>query len=157
MFQHVVRRLMLLVVALLILSVVSFALIELWSLSALEHWLNKMQEGLTPEGEKELLQLIKPLYGLDYPFYVKYLKMLPCFISGTMIVSIVLGISTIGMLFHQALLNYDGYLMGDSFLVLNGVTMVGVFLLDILSAWLDPRLRLANSDVPANSRTLGQA
>lgn len=72
-------------------------------------------------------------------------RMLPHFISGTMIVSIALGISTVGMLFHQALLDYDGYLMGDSFLVMNGMTLIGVFLLDILSAWLDPRLRLANS------------
>lgn len=68
---------------------------------------------------------------------------LPGLISGTTIVSIVLGLPTNGPLLLRALQSQDMYLAGSFLLVLSALTVVGTFLSDILLGFLDPRIRLA--------------
>ncbi len=68
---------------------------------------------------------------------------LPGLISGTTIVSIVLGLQTTGPLMLRALQSQDMYLAGSFLLLLSTLTVIGTFLSDILLAWLDPRIRLA--------------
>ncbi|EYB69195.1 binding-protein-dependent transport systems inner membrane component [Deinococcus phoenicis] len=68
---------------------------------------------------------------------------LPSLISGTIIVSIVLSLPTIGPLLYDSLLNKDQYtaltlLMLSAFLLL-----VGNLLADLALAWADPRVRYA--------------
>jgi peptide/nickel transport system permease protein len=67
---------------------------------------------------------------------------LPGLISGTTIVSIVLGLQTTGPLMLRALQSQDMYLAGSFLLLLSALTVIGTFISDILLAWLDPRIRL---------------
>jgi peptide/nickel transport system permease protein len=67
---------------------------------------------------------------------------LPGLISGTTIVSIVLGLQTTGPLMLRALQSQDMYLAGSFLLLLSTLTVIGTFLSDVLLAWLDPRIRL---------------
>jgi peptide/nickel transport system permease protein len=67
---------------------------------------------------------------------------LPGLISGTTIVSIVLGLQTTGPLMLRALQSQDMYLAGSFLLLLSALTVIGTFISDVLLAWLDPRIRL---------------
>ena len=68
---------------------------------------------------------------------------LPGLISGTTIVSIVLGLPTTGPLLLSALQAQDMYLAGSFLMILAVLTVIGTLLSDILLGWLDPRIRLA--------------
>lgn len=68
---------------------------------------------------------------------------LPGLISGTTIVSIVLGLPTTGPLLLRALQSQDMYLAGSFLLLLSALTVIGTFLSDVLLGFLDPRIRLA--------------
>jgi len=65
---------------------------------------------------------------------------LPAIVSGSMIVSIVVGIPTVGPVLHQALLSQDMYLAGGIILVLSALTIFGTLLSDLLLAVSDPRI-----------------
>ena len=67
---------------------------------------------------------------------------LPALVSGASIVSIVLGLQTLGPLALRAWLAQDVYLGGALLLLESTLTVIGTFLSDILLAWLDPRIRL---------------
>jgi peptide/nickel transport system permease protein len=69
---------------------------------------------------------------------------LPGLISGTTIVSIVLGLQTTGPLMLRALQAQDMYLAASFLLLLSALTVIGTFISDILLAWLDPRIRLTS-------------
>ena len=66
---------------------------------------------------------------------------LPGLISGTTIVSIVLGLPTTGPLLLGALQTQDMYLAGSFLLLLSSLTVIGMFVSDILLAAVDPRIR----------------
>ncbi len=66
---------------------------------------------------------------------------LPSIISGSLVVSIVLGLPTTGPLYFAALRNQDMYLAGTFLMFLAGMLVVGNFLADILLALVDPRIR----------------
>jgi peptide/nickel transport system permease protein len=69
--------------------------------------------------------------------------LLPGFISGETIASVVLGLPTNGPLILNALLTEDMYLAG-SFIMFSGIlTVTGTLISDILLAWLDPRIRIS--------------
>ena len=61
--------------------------------------------------------------------------------SGTTIVSIVLGLPTVGPLLLQALQDQDMYLAGTIILFMSLLLVVGNLAADILLAWADPRIR----------------
>ena len=66
---------------------------------------------------------------------------LPGLISGTTIVSIVLGLQTTGPILLHSLMNQDMFLAGSFLMLLSVLTVIGTLLSDILLAWMDPRIR----------------
>ena len=67
---------------------------------------------------------------------------LPALISGSVIVSVVLSLPTVGPLLLQGLLNEDMFLAGTIILFLGLLTIVGTLLSDILLVIIDPRISL---------------
>jgi peptide/nickel transport system permease protein len=66
---------------------------------------------------------------------------LPSIISGSLVVSIVMGLPTTGPLYFNALRQQDMYLAGTILMFLAGMLVLGNFLADILLAVADPRIR----------------
>ena len=75
------------------------------------------------------------------PFISNIGLMLPGLVSGEALVSLVMGLPTIGPLLLQALLNQDMFLAGSLLMWLAILTVVGILLSDLLLAWVDPRIR----------------
>ena len=67
---------------------------------------------------------------------------LPFLISGSVIVSVVLSLPTVGPLLLQGLLNQDMLLAGTIIMMLGLMTIIGTLLSDILLVLIDPRIRL---------------
>ncbi|MAE64960.1 MAG: ABC transporter permease [Phycisphaeraceae bacterium] len=68
--------------------------------------------------------------------------LLPYLVSGSVIVSVVLGLPTVGPLLLRALLAQDMYLAGAIVLILGALTVIGTLISDVLLVLLDPRIRL---------------
>lgn len=64
----------------------------------------------------------------------------PSIISGSIIISIVLGLPTTGPLLFRALRAQDMYLAGSFLMFLSIMLIVGNFIADLLLAWADPRI-----------------
>lgn len=62
-------------------------------------------------------------------------------VSGGTIVSIVLGLQTIGPLLLESFQDQDMFLAGSSIMMLAVLAMVGTIVSDVVLAWLDPRIR----------------
>jgi peptide/nickel transport system permease protein len=69
-------------------------------------------------------------------------NMLAGIVSGMTITAIVLNVPTIGSLLYNALLSQDMYLAGSCIMILSTLTVIGMFLSDILLVLVDPRIRL---------------
>lgn len=67
---------------------------------------------------------------------------LPHIVSGSIIVSLVLSLPTVGPLLLRALISQDMFLAGTIILLLGTLTVIGTFLSDLLLMWIDPRIRL---------------
>jgi peptide/nickel transport system permease protein len=67
---------------------------------------------------------------------------LPYIVSGSIIVSLVLSLPTVGPLLLKALIAQDMFLAGTIVLLLGILTVIGTFLSDLLLMWIDPRIRL---------------
>ena len=67
---------------------------------------------------------------------------LPYIVSGSIIVSLVLSLPTVGPLLLKALVAQDMFLAGTIVLLLGVLTVVGTFLSDLLLLWIDPRIRM---------------
>ncbi|MGQ4810173.1 Nickel transport system permease protein NikB [Candidatus Entotheonellaceae bacterium PAL068K] len=68
--------------------------------------------------------------------------LLPLIVSGSIIVSVVMNLPTMGPLLLKALLAQDMFLAGTIVLLIGIMTVVGTFISDLLLAWVDPRIRL---------------
>ena len=68
---------------------------------------------------------------------------LPALFSGSLIVATVMNIPNIGPLLLRALVNQDMYLAGSILLIYCFLAIVGTLVSDVLLAWLDPRIRVA--------------
>lgn len=68
--------------------------------------------------------------------------LLPLIVSGSIIVSVVMNLPTMGPLLLKALLAQDMFLAGTIVLLIGIMTVVGTFISDLLLAWADPRIRL---------------
>ncbi len=66
---------------------------------------------------------------------------LPAIVSGETIVALVLDLPTVGPLLLQGLLSQDMYLSASILMLLSALTILGMFISDILLAALDPRIR----------------
>ena len=70
---------------------------------------------------------------------------LPYIVSGSIIVSIVLGLPTVGPLLLKALISQDMFLAGTIVLLLGVMTVIGTLVSDILLVLIDPRIRLEDT------------
>ena len=95
-------------------------------------------KGLT---EWQVIRKYPVRYALN-PVISMTAYILPFIISGSVILSVVLDLPTIGRDFLRALLAQDVYLSGAVILASGWLTIVGTFVSDLLLAWVDPRIRL---------------
>jgi peptide/nickel transport system permease protein len=66
---------------------------------------------------------------------------LPGIVSGATVTAIAMNIPTIGSLLYEALLAQDTYVAGSSIMLLSFLTVIGMFLSDVLLVIVDPRIR----------------
>ena len=86
---------------------------------------------------------------LKYPFRVALNPvvstlgyLLPTLVSGSIIVSIVMSLPTVGPMLLRSLIAQDMFLSGTIVLMIGVMTVIGTFISDLLLAWVDPRIRL---------------
>ena len=79
------------------------------------------------------------------PFIADIGNLLPSVISGSAIVAVVLSLQTSGPMLLEALRSQDQYLAGSFLMFLSLLTVIGMFISDLLLAALDPRIRLSGS------------
>ena len=75
------------------------------------------------------------------PFASTIGYLLPYVVSGSIIVSLVLSLPTVGPLLLKALVAQDMFLAGTIVLLLGVLTVIGTFISDLLLMWIDPRIR----------------
>ena len=83
-----------------------------------------------------------PLRMALNPFIADIGNLLPSVISGSAIVAVVLSLQTSGPMLLEALRSQDQYLAGSFLMFLSMLTVIGMFISDLLLAALDPRIRL---------------
>lgn len=88
------------------------------------------------------LTLKYPVRAAMNPFASSMAYIFPSLVSGSIIVSLVLGLPTVGPLLLQALLAQDMYLAGAIVLLLGVLTVAGTLVSDLVLMWVEPRLRL---------------
>jgi peptide/nickel transport system permease protein len=76
------------------------------------------------------------------PFIADIGSLLPEVVSGAVVVSVVMSLPTTGPMLLDALRSQDMYLAGSFLMFLALLTVIGVFISDLLLAVLDPRIRL---------------
>jgi peptide/nickel transport system permease protein len=76
------------------------------------------------------------------PFVSTLGYLFPYVVSGSIIVSMVLSLPTVGPLLLKALIAQDLFLAGTIVLMLGVMTVIGTFISDLLLMWIDPRIRL---------------
>jgi peptide/nickel transport system permease protein len=79
------------------------------------------------------------------PFASTIGYILPYIVSGSIIVSVVLSLPTVGPLLLRALIAQDIYLSGTIIMLIGFMTVVGTFISDLILVLIDPRIRLAGS------------
>ena len=95
------------------------------------------------KGLSEGRLLIKyPMRMALNPFIADIGSLLPQVVSGSVIVSAVMSLPTTGPMLLSALQSQDMYLAGSFLIFLAMLTVVGMFVSDVLLALLDPRIRL---------------
>jgi peptide/nickel transport system permease protein len=83
-----------------------------------------------------------PVRAALNPFASSIAYVFPYLVSGSIIVSLVLGLPTVGPLLLQALVAQDMFLAGTIVLLLGVMTVIGTLISDLLLMWIEPRLRL---------------
>ena len=84
-----------------------------------------------------------PLRMALNPFVADIGTLLPDIVSGSVIVSAVMSLPTTGPMLLESLQSQDMYLAGSFLIFLAMLTVVGMFVSDVLLAVLDPRIRLS--------------
>ncbi|NDW04615.1 ABC transporter permease [Jiella pacifica] len=83
-----------------------------------------------------------PLRMAMNPFIADLGSILPNIVSGSVIISAVMSLPTTGPMLLSSLRSQDMYLAGSFLMFLAVLTVVGMFISDLLLAALDPRIRL---------------
>ena len=83
-----------------------------------------------------------PVRAALNPFASTIGYLFPYVVSGSIIVSLVLSLPTVGPLLLKALLAQDMFLAGTIVLMLGLMTVIGTFLSDLVLIWVDPRIRI---------------
>lgn len=95
------------------------------------------------KGLKENQLLVKyPLRMALNPFISDIGNLIPSMVSGSVIVSVVLNLPTVGPVLLSALQSQDQFLAGFVLLFVAVLTLIGMLISDLLLAVLDPRIRL---------------
>jgi peptide/nickel transport system permease protein len=76
------------------------------------------------------------------PFIADIGNLLPHLVSGSILVSLVLSLPTVGPILLGALKSQDQFLAGFILMFVAVLTVVGMLISDLMLAWLDPRIRL---------------
>ncbi len=76
------------------------------------------------------------------PFISDIGNLLPQLVSGSVLVSLVMSLPTVGPILLAALKSQDQYLAGFILMFVAVLTVVGMLVSDLLLGWLDPRIRL---------------
>jgi peptide/nickel transport system permease protein len=66
----------------------------------------------------------------------------PFFVSGSVIVSVVLSLPTVGPILLRSLISQDMFLAGSIIMLIGLMTVIGTFLSDLLLLWVDPRIKM---------------
>ena len=82
-----------------------------------------------------------PLRVAFNPFVADIGNLIPSLISGSVLVSVVLGLQTIGPALLAALKSQDQFLAGFVLLFVAALTLIGTLISDLLLMLLDPRIR----------------
>jgi peptide/nickel transport system permease protein len=93
-------------------------------------------------GLQEWRVIVKyPVRAALNPFASTIGYLLPFVVSGSIVVSLVLSLPTVGPLLLRSLLAQDMFLAGAIVLLLGVMTVIGTFLSDLMLMWIDPRIR----------------
>lgn len=97
-------------------------------------------------GVSETRLLIRyPVRMALIPFIADIGNLLPSLVSGSVIVSVVLSLPTVGPILVRALQSQDLFLAGFILLFAAGLTLVGTLVSDLLLGLIDPRVRLGQA------------
>jgi peptide/nickel transport system permease protein len=66
---------------------------------------------------------------------------LPSLVNGSIVLSLVMSLPLVGVHLLRALTAQDMYLAGSLIMITSMLTIIGVFISDLLLAWVDPRIR----------------
>jgi len=98
------------------------------------------------KGISELRAVLKyPVRAALNPFASSSAYLFPYLVSGSIVVSLVLGLPTVGPLLLQALVAQDMFLAGTIVLLLGVLTVIGTLISDLLLMWIEPRIRLGRA------------
>jgi peptide/nickel transport system permease protein len=86
-----------------------------------------------------------PLRMALNPFVADIGNLAPHLVSGSVMISVVMSLPTIGPILLQALKSQDIFMSGFILLFVSLLTLVGMLISDILLALLDPRIRLSSA------------
>ena len=108
--------------------------------------LDELQKTYVTVARSKGLSEAKVLY--KYPFRIALNPwastigwLLPSLVSGEVLVSLVIGIPTLGPVLLEALLAQDLFLASSIIMILSALTVIGTLISDIALAWIDPRIR----------------
>ncbi|MGH6816978.1 MAG: ABC transporter permease [Hyphomicrobiaceae bacterium] len=94
------------------------------------------------KGLSETRVILKyPVRAALNPFASALAYLFPYLVSGSIIISLVLSLPTVGPVLLRALIAQDMYLAGTIVLLLGVLTVVGTFISDLVLMWIDPRIR----------------
>jgi peptide/nickel transport system permease protein len=82
-----------------------------------------------------------PVRAALNPFASSLAYLFPYVVSGSIIVSLVLSLPTVGPLLLTSLVAQDMFLAGTIILMLGVMTVIGTFVSDLALMWIDPRIR----------------
>jgi peptide/nickel transport system permease protein len=95
------------------------------------------------KGLPETKLLVKyPMRMALNPFIADIGNIIPSLVSGSVIVSVVLNLPTVGPILLTSLQSQDQFLAGFIILFVSVLTLAGMLISDILLAMVDPRIRL---------------
>lgn len=87
-----------------------------------------------------------PLRVAFNPFVADIGNLIPSLISGSVLVSVVLGLQTIGPALLASLKSQDQFLSGFILMFVAALTLLGTMISDVLLRMLDPRIRFGTRD-----------
>ncbi len=94
------------------------------------------------KGVSERWVILKyPVRAALNPFASAIAYLFPYLVSGSVVISIVLSLPTVGPLLVRSLISQDMFLAGTIILLLGVLTVIGTFISDLVLMWIDPRLR----------------